>query len=413
MRYKIFHGGRGGGKSWNIARALLVLAAKEKMRILCAREFQNSISDSVHKLLSDQIVDLGLEPIYEIQNATIICQNGSEFIFTGLRHNAGKLKSFENIKIVWVEEAQNVSRTSWEILIPTIRAEESEIWISFNPELESDETYQRFIKNTPPSAAVIQMNYYDNPWFPAVLQQEMETLKSRDPDAYMNIWEGYCKQALEGAVYAKELRNAQSDGRITKVPYLQQFPVSVFCDLGWADNTSLWFVQKVGFEYHLIRAYQNRHEAWQHYLQYMQSLGYIYDTIYLPHDARAKSLGTGKSIEEISRAAGYKTIVVPNLSIEDGINAVRTVFPVMYFDEENCSDGIQALRRYRYDVDNDTKEYSRKPLHDENSHFADAIRYFAVGLNEKGPKYLPKLPPKTIELSLKHKGNYNRANWMK
>lgn len=411
MRYKVFYGGRGGGKSWSIAKALLIIGLQQKIRILCAREFQNSITESVHKLLSDKIADMEIDDFYEIQNTTIIGKNGTEFIFTGLRHNANKLKSFENIGIVWIEEAQNVTRNSWDILIPTIRAENSEIWVSFNPEFETDETYQRFIVNPPVNSTIIRMNWNDNPFFPPVLKQEMESLKARDMDAYLSVWEGHCRQTLEGAIYAKELREATLADRITAVPYSPTFPVSVFADLGWADNTSLWFVQKIGFEYRVIRAYQNRQEMWQHYLQYMQSLGYMYDTIFLPHDARAKSLGTGKSIEEITKKMGYNVRIVPNLSVEDGINAVRSIFPACFFDEKLCSDGLQALRRYRYDVDPEDSTWSRKPLHDESSHFADALRYFAVGMRELPRKDAPVLGQnkRRITLSL----NAPSAGWMR
>ena len=144
-RYKILYGGRGGAKSWGVARALLVLGAKKPMRILCAREFMTSMKDSVHKLLSDQITEMGLLGFYEITQATIRGLNGTEFAFVGLKNNVANVKSYEGIDICWVEEAQTVSKTSWNVLIPTIRKEQSEIWVTFNPELESDETYQRFV----------------------------------------------------------------------------------------------------------------------------------------------------------------------------------------------------------------------------------------------------------------------------
>ena len=144
-RYKVLYGGRGGAKSWGIARALLIMGAKKPMRILCAREYQTSIKDSVHKLLCDQIEALGLLQFYEITQASLRGANGTEFAFIGLKNNPANIKSFEGVDVCWVEEAQTVSRLSWNILIPTIRKEGSEIWVSFNPELETDETYQRFV----------------------------------------------------------------------------------------------------------------------------------------------------------------------------------------------------------------------------------------------------------------------------
>jgi phage terminase large subunit len=134
-RYKVLHGGRGSGKSWGVARALLILAAQKPMRILCTREVQNSILESVHKLLSDQVETLGLSHFYEIQKTTIKGSNGSQFIFEGLRHNINSIKSMEGVDVCWVEEAEKVTDDSWRILIPTIRAPGSEIWVTFNPHL--------------------------------------------------------------------------------------------------------------------------------------------------------------------------------------------------------------------------------------------------------------------------------------
>ena len=148
-RYKVYYGGRGAGKSHSIAKALLVKGVRKPIRVLCAREYMTSIKDSVHKLLSDQIELIGLQSFYEVTQNSIKGQNGTEFAFVGLKNNIANVKSFEGIDICWVEEAQTVSKTSWNVLIPTIRKEESEIWISFNPELEADETYKRFVVSPP------------------------------------------------------------------------------------------------------------------------------------------------------------------------------------------------------------------------------------------------------------------------
>ena len=196
-RYKVCKGGRGGAKSWGIARALLILAAKRPMRVLCAREFQASIKDSVHKLLSDQIQALGLTDFYEITQTAIRGFNGSEFSFIGLKNNPTNIKSFEGVDVCWVEEAQTVSRLSWNILIPTIRKEGSEIWVSFNPDLETDETYQRFIINPPKDAIIITINWSDNFWFPETLRLEKDALKERDINAYNQVWEGMCRKTVD------------------------------------------------------------------------------------------------------------------------------------------------------------------------------------------------------------------------
>ena len=384
-RYKVLYGGRGGSKSWGVARALLIQGATRPLRILCAREFQNSITESVHHLLQSQIDKIGLKSFYEVQNATIKGVNGTEFIFAGLKNNVTNIKSLEDVDIAWVEEAQTVSKGSWETLIPTIRKDNSEIWITFNPELDTDETYKRFVTNPPSDAKVIKINWQDNPFLNDVLRKEKDELKARDPDAYQNIWEGHCRASLEGAIYAKELRAAQEEGRIRNVPYDALKPVHTFFDLGWADNTSIWFAQTVGNELRLIDYYSNNLQPLSHYIQVLQGKGYIYGTDWLPHDARAKSLSTGRSVEEIMLSMGRKVQITANLSLFDGINAARTIFNRCYFDETKCAEGLQSLRHYRYDIDPESKQLSGRPLHDYHSHAADAFRYFAISIGEDTP----------------------------
>jgi phage terminase large subunit len=189
-RYKIAHGGRGSGKSWGIARLLLIRAMERKTRILCAREYQASIADSVHRLLSDQIRELEL-PGFSVTRTGIEHANGSSFIFRGLARNPHSVKSMEGVDVVWVEEAHAVSDESWRYLIPTIRADGSEIWVSFNPRYLDDPTTARFyLDNAPPGAVVSEVNHDKNPWFPPVLADEMALDYSRDPDRAAHVWGG-------------------------------------------------------------------------------------------------------------------------------------------------------------------------------------------------------------------------------
>jgi phage terminase large subunit len=381
-RYKVLWGGRGAGRSWGVARALLIRGTNEPIRVLCARELQNSIAESVHRILSDQIVNLHLEDYYEVQASRILGRNGTSFSFEGIKNNVNKIKSYEGIDICWVEEAIRVSRYSWGILIPTIRKEGSEIWITFNPELETDYTYVRFVKEADPSLmTVVKMTWKDNPFFPEVLRDEMERDKRFDYDHYLNIWEGHCLQVLEGAVYAKELRKAQEEGRICSVPWEREWPVDVFFDLGRADATTMWFGQRVAMQYRVLDYYAATGEGdISHYLGEMQHRGYVYGTIWLPPDAKAKRLGTKRTIEEQVRQAGYRVRIVPRLSLTDGINAARLIFPQCWFDEVKCEEGLQALRHYRYRVIDGN--YSNEPVHDWASDGADAFRYLAVCLHE-------------------------------
>ena len=406
-RLKVLYGGRGAGRSWGVARALLILGSNRPIRVLCAREFQNSITDSVHKVLADQIEALGLSDFYDVQAARIVGKNGTSFAFEGIKNNASRIKSYEGIDYCWVEEAAKVSRASWGVLIPTIRKTGSEIWITFNPELETDYTYSRFVKNRAEGAVelgdgswvsenafVTKMTWRDNPWFPDVLRVEMEADKKRDYDHYLNVWEGHCLTMLEGVVYARELRRAQSEGRICVVPYSQEAPVDTFWDLGRRNWTSIWFAQRVGLQYRILAYYQaNMTEidfddptgGMGHFIRELQRRPYIYGLHHLPHDAKAKRLGTGKSVEEQLKASvGAKSVtIVPKLSLMDGVNAVRTVFGSCWFDEEKCADGLNALRHYKYKVVEG--QYSNEPLHDGAGFVdgADAFRYLAVDIGRK------------------------------
>lgn len=201
-RYKVAYGGRGSSKSWSFARKLLldVGSSPFPLRVLCARELQVSIRDSVHRLLCDQIDAMGLRFCFETGESYIRCSNGSEFLFKGLRHNAGEIKSMENISICWIEEAQAVSEDSWKLLIPTIRAPGSEIWVTYNPDQDTDPTHRRFAINPPPGAIVKKVNWCDNPWFPAELDAERRYMMETDPDAYQWVWEGECRTMTDAQV---------------------------------------------------------------------------------------------------------------------------------------------------------------------------------------------------------------------
>lgn len=200
-RYLVVYGGRGSGKSWSIIRVLLTMAASNKLRILCTREFQTSIADSVYKLLVDQIITLKLENFFKILKTSIVSTCGSEFIFKGISHNIQEIKSLEGIDLVFCEEAQAMSEESWKVLIPTIRKENSRFFISFNTGEESDPTYQRFVVNPPPDCISKLINYDKNPYFPEVLRKEMEYCKMVDPEAYAHIWEGELLKINEAIIF--------------------------------------------------------------------------------------------------------------------------------------------------------------------------------------------------------------------
>lgn len=385
-RYKVCYGGRGSGKSWGYARALLLLAVSKPTRILCTREVQKSIRQSVHALLSDQIKAMGLGREFTILETEIRTRNGSLFSFSGLAHHTVEsIKSIEGVDICWVEEAQTVSRKSWEILIPTIRKPSSEIWVTFNPMLASDDTYKRFVVNPHPECVVRKLNWSDNPWFPVELISEREHLKRTDMDAYRHVWEGECKMIVDGAIYKKELELCSDEKRITSIPYDQTLPVTTFWDLGVADSTCIWFAQMVGREIRLIDYYEASGEGLPHYAQILTEKKYIYGKHWAPHDIQVRELGSGRSRIETAKQLGITFEICPNIAIEEGIHAARMVLPRCWFDEKKTMRGLDCLRNYRREYNDKLGEFKSSPVHDWASHASDAFRYLSVAIQEAKP----------------------------
>ena len=379
-RYKVLYGGRGSAKSWGIARALLILGTQSPLRVLCAREFQISITDSVHRLLADQIEALGLSALYTVQNTRILGSNGTEFLFAGLKQNVNNLKSYEGCTHVWVEEAQNVSKRSWDVLVPTIRKEGSEIWVSFNPELETDETYRRFVAKPQPDSIVLSLNWRDNPWLPETLRREKDALAERDPDAYQNVWEGRCRPAVEGAIYYREIEAAGTAGRIRPVPHDPALPVHTVWDLGWNDKTSIILCQRLSSEVRVIGYLEGSHRTLAEYVADLRALPYLWGIDFLPHDAKQTRHQTGVSDQQVLERMGRKVEIVDNIDVEAGIRATRLVFPRVYFDDVKAVDLLDRLKRYRRAISSTTNEPGA-PLHDDASHAADAFRYMALSVD--------------------------------
>ncbi len=402
--YKTLFGGRDGVKSWSIAQALLLLGTgsipgwPDPLRILCGRETMDSIRESVHQLLTDQIVRLGLEQFYTPLQSEIRGKNGTEFVFCGLRkQTVSSIKSYEAIDIFWGEEASTVSRRSLTILLPTIRKPGSEIWWSLNPDLETDPVYTDFVIDPPTGAITVKTSFHDNNWLSEESKQKIATLRERDPDTFHHVYEGATRSTVEGAIYKQEIAASENAGRIREVPYDPMMPVDLFFDLGFADRVSIWAAQRTPFEIRIVRYFEDDHQAIDYYIQEAQKWGYVLGTFFLPWDGGTRNLGTGKSIEEIIRAKGFKVRVNRQLSVADGINAVRTLFPQFYFDKLLCADGLQYLRRYQWGPATALGVPRSTPLHDDASHPADALRTLAVGIREpERPKPASSAPQRRI-----------------
>jgi phage terminase large subunit len=361
-RYKVAYGGRGSAKSWSVARVLCLLAASKPVRILCARELQSSIRDSVHRLLADQIEALNLSARLEVQNAEIRGVNGSLFIFEGLRHNTTKIKSMEGIDICWVEEAERVSEESWKILVPTIRKPGSEIWVTFNPEQETDPTYTRFVKNPPPDAIVRKVNHDQNPWFPIELRKEMEYDYRVDPDSAAHIWGGECKkigdaQVLKGKwviddftpeadwngpYYGADWGFSQDPTTLVRMwihkrnLYIEYEAYGVGVEI---TETPALFDNVPGSRNHTIRADSARPET----ISYMKRQGF---------NIMAAKKGPGSVEDGIAHLRGYEKIVI----------------------HPRCKYAAQEARLYSYKVDKLTGDILPILL-DANNHIIDAVRY--------------------------------------
>lgn len=380
-RYKIVRGGRGSAKSWGFARALLLQGRASKLRILCTREVQKSIKDSVHRLLADQIAALGLESFYEILDHEIRGANGTCFVFAGLAsHTIDTIKSFEGCDRVWVEEGHAVKKRSWDVLIPTIRKAGSEIWVAYNPELETDETHQRFLESDD-DTTVVEMNYMDNPWFPEVLEKERLKCLARTPKDYDNIWLGKCKPAVAGAIYYDEVAKCEQDKRICNVPYDPMLKVHVVFDLGWNDAMAISLVQRQASELRVIEYIEDSHKTLDHYSAMLKEKRFNWGKVWLPHDGRNKDFKTGQSAEQIMTALGWTVGITPSMSIEDGIRTARMTFGRIYFDKTKTERLIQCLKRYRRSINQQTNEPGA-PLHDEWSHGADDFRYLCINAEQ-------------------------------
>ncbi len=381
-RYKVMHGGRGGGKSHGVAEVLLEMAARNPLRILCAREIQKSMRDSVHRLLKDKVIKLGMQGFFEVLDNEIRGRNGSLFLFSGLQsHTVDSIKSFEGVDIVWVEEAHGVSKKSWDVLVPTIRKNGSEIWLTLNPDMETDETYQRFIATPSPDTWVCEINWRDNPWFPQVLDEERQKAKrTMGKDDYEHIWEGKARKVAAGAIYRYEIEALYADGRACGVPYDPRLPVHTVWDLGWNDAMAIVMVQVGGAQdIRIIDYIEDSHRTLDWYVAQLEKRPYRWGWDYLPHDGKNGNFQTGMNTEQRLKQLGRRQVKCnAALGIEEGIKLARMAFPRTYFDAKKTARLLECLKRYQRAL-NKAGE-GNAPLHDEYSHGADAFRYVGMSV---------------------------------
>jgi len=380
-RYYIIYGGRDAAKSQTVARALLVQAMYEPLRILCAREVMRTIADSVHRLLVDMIGALGLESWYKVTESSIVGINNAEFLFCGLRAlDAAKIKSYEGIDVVWCEEAQAISKRSWEILIPTIRADGSEIWATFNPELDTDDTYQRFVVHPPENAWVQKVTWEDNPWFSQVLDQDRLRLERSDPIEYEHVYGGKPRTVVVGAIYAGEVLQMIEERRFRPVPYDPKLKVHTIWDLGWNDQTGVIFAQRLHSEVRIIDYEEDSFLRYDQWAKRLDKKPYVYGDHWLPHDGGNETQGGGglSAQAQLAPLLGKKPKLIPRpASVEDPIRIARMMFPRVYMDEAKCERLMDCLKRFRRGVPESTGEPGA-PVKDEYRHGADTFGGLAM-----------------------------------
>ena len=404
-RHMVYYGGRSSGKSTTIATALLIKGMEKRVRILCVRETQNSIAESVHQLMADLIGKHGLETWEVTKDEIRNTKTGSNIIFKGVHNNTQAIKSLEGVDICWVEEAQSVSMESIDVLVPTIRKAGSFFVWSFNPLTAEDPVWTRIVKAKDDRTLVVEVNSdaIETLLSPEIIH-EREKMRAENPELFEHVWLGKPLTANTGSVFGKQLAQAREDGRIGKVPYDDSLGVYTAWDLGIGDATAIWFFQvTTGGEIHFIDHYESSGEDLGHYVSYIQNKPYNYNKHFLPHDANSRELQTNMTRVEFFGQRGIYNVEVlrPTRFVlgQDDISLVaRPKFSKCWFDEEKCQRGLECLRAYHYEYDEHNQLLKSTPKHDWSSHSSSAFIYAMMAETEnvevqtkvKFKTYVPK-----------------------
>lgn len=374
-RYTVFRGGRGSAKSYTIAKLLLLFGKQERRRVLCAREFQNSMAESVHKLLCDQVDEMKLNNVYQYNSTSVWNKkNGTEFIFKGVRMNVQSIKSMVGITDLWLEEADTVSQSSWDVLVPTIRAPGSRIWVSYNPNEEDDPTHVKFTKNIPPETLIIDVNWDRNPWFPEVLQKEKDEMYRTDPDLAAHVWGGECRKNSDKQIFRGKyvVREFEIDKDNWDGPYQG-------ADFGFSQDPS------TGVQVWLDlpnRELLVRYEVWGKGVT-MDALPAFYRSI--PGFDEHRSRGDSARPETVNHLHMHgipmESVEKWTGSVEDGIEWMKSFDRIVIHPD--CPKTIEEMKKYSYKVDRLTQLVLTDVVDDWN-HCIDAIRYACCPLIQAG-----------------------------
>jgi len=394
-RYRGAYGGRGSGKTRSFAKMAAVRGYQLSMRgekgvIVVAREYINTLAQSsLAEVRSAILSEPFLARHYDIRGHTIRTKDGRiQFCTAGLRYNLDNIKSKARIHLLWIDEAENVTEEAWMKAIPSVREEGSEIWVTWNPERENSATHKRFREAPPDGAKIVALNWCDNPWFPPCLEiQRCEDARQR-PEHYAHIWEGDFVQFVAGAYFSSPLLIAAQEGRIGKVTADPHLPLRAFWDLGGSgarsDNTAIWIAQFVGQEIRLLDYYEAQGQPLRAHVNWLHEQGYGDALCVLPHDGATYDRVHDVSFETALREMGFDVEIIANQgagAARARIEAVRRLFPRMWFDEERTRGGVAALAAYHEKRDRH-RSIGLGPEHDWSSHGADAFGLMAIAYEE-------------------------------
>lgn len=357
--------------------------------ILCGRQFQNSLDDSSLEEVKAAIrEEEWLEPHFDIGEKYIRTQSGRiNYTFSGLDRNINSIKGKSRLLLAWIEEAEPVTEEAWTKLIPTLREDDSELWVTWNPEDELSPTNKRFYRHKgDPRTKIVEMNWRDNPWFPKRLQRLREKDLEQRPHLYPHIWEGEFLEAIEGAYFAQHLAKAREEGRVGWVPEDPNLIIRLFADIGGtgakSDNFVFWAAQFTTAGIHFVNHYEVKGQPVGAHLSWLRSQGYTPDRakIWLPHDGKTQDRVIDVSYQSAFEAAEYEVVVVENQgkgAAAARIEEMRRLFPSMKFDEARCFNGLKALGWY-HEKQDEKRRMGLGPDHDWSSHSADAAGLCAI-----------------------------------
>lgn len=403
------YGGRGSAKTRTFAmmtavRAHMWDASGRSGIVLCGRQFMNSLDDSSLEEIKAAIrSEPLLEPHFEIGEKYIRTKSGRvQYKFAGLDRNIASVKSKSRILLCWVDEAEPVVEGAWQVLIPTLREEDSELWVTWNPESKKSATHKRFRETSDPRIKVVEMNWRDNPWFPDKLERDRQRDMIERPDQYAHIWEGDFKTVSEGAYYAASLNKAREDGRVGHVAPDPLMTYRAIWDIGGtgakADACAIWIAQFVGREIRWLDYYEAVGQPLATHIQWLRDNGYGKALCILPHDGATNDKVYDVSYESALREAGFDVEVIPNQgkgAAMQRVEAARRLFPSMWFNEPKCGPGLDAVGWYHPKVD-EARGLDLGPEHDWSSHGADAFGLGAVIYEPPREKKTPAFVPRKV-----------------